>query len=586
MSYLHRPGLTFSGRFEANVATGNNEPRFYTDPPTPPPPADTNWNIMGGGEFRLLNCVVGAVLDEAIAADDPVHAAVVTDAVDRVPAKIVDLDPQFQAASELYGLRVRLVADGVELLAGEFAPAGFRDLSRGHVRYVSVLDDVIWAPPGASEFVDRLREATDDGLLAIRLTTHSYNFGTRIGRLEGAVGPYRHGEPRRFVAGRHFRPQPGGMSLTSFDGVVDGDRLTIDLSNSLAIDGVQLNLTNEIRIGLLTSPTTGAGAVVTEGQDFVALSGPLPYEKLLRTTGGLVTVDLPDAVTATDEGTRPIDRCPLALVSGGAQTQVAIRETVDGLLVRADNETLRLEPGQPAATRIRVTRYGIPEPGAQLVAGIRAPIVPIHGDPKINTPREWLRLHPIPATDSGGWTSLRMEGAQQGSTMPRPRLDGQLYEVVFAFQGANDLIVVHLYEKYAPLGELTWEGHVRKLLAPYAELYPVMKRVFDISDYTSVRKRREILRFALSREFTDPNYMPVTRDLSAQKRATILAWLASPDLPEGDRPEDDHEALAPTPAPQVAEQAVLLEDVPAGLVGKVNAARRRAEVLGREEPPS
>ena len=135
MSYLHRPGLTFSGRFEANVATGNNEPRFYTDPPTPPPPADTNWNVMGGGEFRLLNCVVGAV----------------------------------------------------QLLAGEFAPAGFRDLSRGHVRYVSVLDDVIWAPPGASEFVDRLRAATDDGLLAIRLTTHSYNFGTRIGRLEGAV---------------------------------------------------------------------------------------------------------------------------------------------------------------------------------------------------------------------------------------------------------------------------------------------------------------------------------------------------------------------------------------------------------------
>jgi hypothetical protein len=40
---------------------------------------------------------------------------------------------------------------------------------------------------------------------------------------------------------------------------------------------------------------------------------------------------------------------------------VAIRETPDGLLVRADNETCRLEPGQPFSTPISVTQYGIPQ---------------------------------------------------------------------------------------------------------------------------------------------------------------------------------------------------------------------------------
>jgi hypothetical protein len=600
MSHLHRPGLTFWGRFEADVATGNNSPRFYTDPPTTPPPADTNWNLPGGGEFRLLDCVVGAVLDDgaddadgadgADGADDPVRTAVVTDARDRVAGKIVDLDPQYQGASQLFGLRVRIVADGVELIAGEFVPAGFRDYARWHARFVSVLDDIVWAPPGTSGFVDRLRETTADGLLAIRLITHSYNTGTRIGRLDGAIGPYRSGEPHQFVAGRHFLAPPDDTPLNSFDGVVDGDRLTIDLANSLALDGPQTGLTDEFRIGLLTSSITAAGAVVEEGRDVVTLSRPVPYQEpgWLRTTGGLVTVDLPDSVTTPDGGTRPIDHRPLALVRGSAPRRVAIRETPAGLLVRADDEVVRLEPGHPATTRIRVTRYGVPVAGAQLVGGVRDP-VPAMGGPLINTPREWLRLHSVPPTDGDGWTSLRLEGDQRGGPLPRPRLDGQLYEVTVASHGAEvplDLLVVHLYQEYDLPDLPTWEGHVRRLLEPYAVMYPVMKRVFDLSDQAAVRRRREILRFALTRDVTDPNYMPVTRDLSRRKRETILAWLASSDLPEGQRPDhdrDDRHDDREAPGPPAAEP-VLLDDVPGAFVGKVLAARRRAEVLGREEP--
>jgi hypothetical protein len=579
VSYLHRPGLAFSGDFEANVATGNNDPAFYTDPPTTPAPDNANWNVLGGGEFRFLNCAVGAVLDdEEIAADDPVRTAVVTDAVDRVAAKIVDLDPQYQSASELYGLRVRVVANGVELLAGEFAPSAFRDYGSMHARYVSVLGDLTWAPPGTSRFVDRLRDAAEDGLVAIRLTTHSYNFDRRIGRIEGAIGPHRHGEPRRFVAGRHFRARRASPPLNGFDGVVDGDRLTVDLSNSLAVDGLQPTFTDEIRLGLLTAPNTAMGAVVADGQDVITLSGPVPYRQAdwLRSTGGLVTVDLPAAASAL------VERRPLALVSGSAERRVALRETPDGLLVRADDETLRLDPGQPVTTRILVTRYGVPQSGVQVDAEVDDPAVPPTGGPPINTPKEWLVLHPMPKTDGGGWTELRIEGDQEGAALPRPLLDGQLYEVVFGFGSASDLVVVHLYEEYEPPDEPTWNGHVRKLLEPYAEQYPLMKeRVFDIGDYATVKSRREILWFALSRERTDPNHMPVTRDLSAQKCATILAWLAQPDPREGDVAPPTPAAVTPAAAP-----AVLPDDVPAAFVGKLRAARRRAEVLGREEPTS
>jgi hypothetical protein len=50
----------------------------------------------------------GSVVDdEEVAVDDPVRTAIVTNTIDRVAARIVDLDPRWQSASELYGLRVR-----------------------------------------------------------------------------------------------------------------------------------------------------------------------------------------------------------------------------------------------------------------------------------------------------------------------------------------------------------------------------------------------------------------------------------------------------------------------------------------------
>jgi hypothetical protein len=36
---------------------------------------------------------------------------------------------------------------------------------------------------------------------------------------------------------------------------------------------------------------------------------------------------------------------------------------------------------------------------------------------------------------------------------------------------------------------------------------------------------RRAMVFALTRDITDPNYMPVTRDLSAPKLAAIVKWL-------------------------------------------------------------
>jgi hypothetical protein len=56
--------------------------------------------------------------------------------------------------------------------------------------------------------------------------------------------------------------------------------------------------------------------------------------------------------------------------------------------------------------------------------------------------------------------------------------------------------------------------------------------VVDLNDYDAVVERIAILQLAFSLPIEDPNHMPVTRDLSAGDRVTILKWMNSPG-PDG-----------------------------------------------------
>lgn len=63
----------------------------------------------------------------------------------------------------------------------------------------------------------------------------------------------------------------------------------------------------------------------------------------------------------------------------------------------------------------------------------------------------------------------------------------------------------------------------------FANLYPIMSKFFiNFADPNAVVAKKEILKFAFTRDIHDPIYMPVTRDLSENKRLTILKWLDNP----------------------------------------------------------
>ena len=56
-------------------------------------------------------------------------------------------------------------------------------------------------------------------------------------------------------------------------------------------------------------------------------------------------------------------------------------------------------------------------------------------------------------------------------------------------------------------------------------MYPAMAAILDLTDLNAVVAGKAEIRSRLLLPIDDPGYMPVTRDLSAKKRAMIVAWI-------------------------------------------------------------
>ncbi|MBP2326611.1 hypothetical protein JOF56_006996 [Kibdelosporangium banguiense] len=561
MSYLDLPRVIFDGDFQADVSTVNNDVRNFDIDTFDPGSADRAWNPTGSAAFRLLNCRVRDApgeREEAGAKEDPVLTAVIAGSVDRVSAKIVDLDPQWQLSSALWGLRVELRADENLILAGDFEPASFRDIwfppvfgtqrPRPTARFQSVLHNIVWARPGVSRIADRLREASTGGKLSIRLMTFAFNGNVSsprftIGSVVGAIGPYRPDEPHTFVTGRRFAPivdQNGTNSagVNYFDGVVrSGKQLVVDLANALPIldDKGTVVDQGELRFGVLPDSATDQGATVVEGVGFTALGDPLPYRDpgWLLDTGGIATIAIPPRVD--------IAARPLALLrANAADHTVVVRETLDGWLVRADKHIHRAESGDTLKTRVHVARFGRPAPRAEVTPLLLGPakVGPL---PPTGTPATAFTAERPERTDADGQTTLRVRCSDPGT--PRGYIDGQIYQMVLGIRGVDvdrlrhnplEPITALVFDDYEIPAGPTWLDDVQPIFKQYANLYPIMsERLIRLDDYEAVREHRAILQFAFSRDIGDPNAMPVTRDLSRAKRRMILNWLALPDLPVG-----------------------------------------------------
>ena len=184
MSYLHPVRLHFAGRFQANVSTVNNDPgplrqRRRSSRATSRcrrPTAMNGWfNPEGDGAWRLMGCRVtsawsAASIDQPLTTD-PVLGLLVADADDATSAKLVDLDPEQQMVSTIFGMQIRLADPDGDVGAARRVRAGgvHGHLGPGHhqpraatpspVRCTSrCCTDLQWGDVGASPFLVELQQ--------------------------------------------------------------------------------------------------------------------------------------------------------------------------------------------------------------------------------------------------------------------------------------------------------------------------------------------------------------------------------------------------------------------------------------------
>ena len=613
MSYLEGPRVAFTGRFLADVPTINNNPDAFEPSPQAPAPA---WNPGGGGTFDFLDCHVSggeSVPGEPLASDDPAFGLAVVGAADRVSAKLVDLDPGWQMSSQIWGLSVRLVdpTSGEEFVSGSFRVTAFRDVwsrqtdggvvngQASAASFTSVLDDVVFGAGCAdSAVLDTLRRASPTRRLSIVFNQFGYfyshvedRFGT--GSMTGCIGPWQPGEPMSFVAGRRLGmgllalPSPTSrVMLGPSAAVVDrvASRLVIDLGNGYPVtdhDGAPVTMpqpsaggtVTAVEAGVLASEDVGAGAVLDADQ--VTILGTLELTLAPAQAGVL---SLPIASGAADA----VAAGPLALLARleDGRLRVIGREPVDGLYVRADEFVHRIDAGSAVTTTLHAVRRG--EPAAE---------VPIHLGRRAGA-GSVLSLPERVETGLDGTVTVILTAADPGT--PRDAVDGVVEAIGYsarlaadgspdyAGSGLNaglDVIVAHVRDAFRIPADPDWDDDVRPVLAQYSRLYPIMREhLFDLGDFDAIGAWRAAMLLAMSRDIADPNYMPVTRDLSGPKRATILRWLerlpatrTGMSRPAG--PPDPPHGVA-SPAPTADAQAAVAAAPDAKAEAAAEAVRR------------
>jgi hypothetical protein len=234
MSYLNLPRIHFAGLFFAGPGTINNTTANYE----PDAPIIAGWNPPGVSQFYLQQCTVLGAVDPTgdwiAAGSDPLIGASVATAGPQTPitvdgnkvdiAKLVDLDPDQQGRSELYGMQFQVELPDGSTFGGAMSVPQLRELGPRvplalRSSFINVglfmgsIDQPRWpAQPGASKLLTQFQQACAHGI-AISLTTDlHWNIPTISenglmfcwGRVHGTMGPLRAGESGQTLYGRRM----------------------------------------------------------------------------------------------------------------------------------------------------------------------------------------------------------------------------------------------------------------------------------------------------------------------------------------------------------------------------------------------
>ncbi|TRX36516.1 hypothetical protein FNW52_07865 [Flavobacterium sp. ZT3R18] len=399
MSYLNTPRLTFSGQFQADPSTVNNDPTHfnndtfqseYQNYQTADAPNGW-WNPDGTGNWRFIGCKITSVtyLDGTSTDNpllDPIIGMSIMDTDSRTAAKIVDLDSQQQMVSELWGLIVRIVSnEGNTLLKGEYEVAAFSNIwfsrsidktrdSAAAATYQSIIKNINWNfGISNSRYLNELKTTSSDQL-SIQFTLDRYNGNNTspqftLGRIAGSIGPALANEPKHFVLGRQLFPSGNVTNCNYATALVDEKlkQVVLDFGNALQFKtGGLVNETRDLHLVINTSSPTSPS--------YVAI-GKIKYSDLnwYMGTSGICTF------TLNDEQLSLVSQYPLGITQSSSATIDVFTLPTDTITfvynecseyVCADKFVFRLNPDQempePFVVNFYATSLGQPLPNATI----------------------------------------------------------------------------------------------------------------------------------------------------------------------------------------------------------------------------
>jgi hypothetical protein len=153
---------------------------------------------------------------------------------------------------------------------------------------------------------------------------------------------------------------------------------------------------------------------------------------------------------------------------------------------------------------------------------------------------------------------LTLTASETGPQNPRGYVDGQIYGVrplpqalvsnpAGSFVNPADFISLLVWNAYEVPEAPAWYPDMQPIFTQYGNLYPLMDKLIDLTSYDAISANVNILVHVFRLLESDPNSMPVTRDLSPNKRKAILRWLTSPG--------EDGKPLLGTPPPPKTKAA-------------------------------
>lgn len=585
MSYLNLPRLTFSGDFISDVSTVNNDTQHYNNATFEPSfqlpgQGATNgwWNPEGGATFGFQNCRVSQVTyANGQVANDPaldnIIGQIIAGADGRNSGKMVDLDPDNQMVSELWGVTFRILNSNNELLLeGKIKPTAFRDLQTRQTNggkpngqalgatWTSVLEDVQWGElANQSSFLNELRATTHQNKISINLSGFGYYYAHAdgrfsLGRILGSIGPWFENEPELFAPARRlYGVYQNGKVFGASNFIVheNESRLTVDFGGSFPVSDAMGTVDYNSKLFLAVSkvplgnPPSSQNVLLLDTS--LTIIGQVPYmmgaKDWLSTTAGIV-----DFSNLSKELMATLLTNQLLLVVGNNTNQYLLvaREAINGNVCRADNFVQRIDNGQTVSVNIYAYRYGKPLVNQNITLNMEPPtpdtqasqntppISIVYGN---NNPQDGLTYSASAITDENGMATITITGNSINS--PRHYIDGQIYWIDYDTAASSSAdpampgpfpmsVTAHLRDEFTIPEKPVWSD-ISDIMIQFANLYPIMSKFFiNFADPQALIAKKEVLQFAFTRDINDPIYMPVTRDLSKNKRLTILKWLENP----------------------------------------------------------